>query len=185
MFGAEAIQGKGGERAHDKNVYSGFISDDNLFRKTGDSGWGGWERLRGALKVLFCCEMSSYNDSLCISDDVGILLSHLGPKIKMCFWRQTDSRSWNEWEALEQSHVLCLEWIPGDLWSSHLGCRWWSGIRSGRRKRPKRESKILGLVGALAGLTRRQQSWQSREIFNSQGQHAWVQYWGKMVRCKQ
>lgn len=146
----------------------GFISDDNLFRKKEDYGWGGWERLRGALKVLFC-EMSSYSDGLCISDDVGILLSHLGPKGNMCFWRQIDSRSWNEWEALEQSHVLCLECIPRDLWSSHLGSRWWSGISSGGRKRPKRESKILVLAGALAGLTRRQQSWQSRGIFNSQG----------------
>lgn len=51
----------------------------------------------GALKVLLCLEMSSYSEGPCVSDDAGILLSHLGPKGSVHSLRQPDSRSWNEW----------------------------------------------------------------------------------------
>ena len=105
MIGAEAIQGKRGERAHEKNVCLDFITDDNLFkrrrihREEDGEDWG------GALKVIFCFEMSSYSEGLYVSDDIGIVLSHLGPRGSVYSLWRPDSRSWNE---------------NGKPWSNHM-----------------------------------------------------------------
>lgn len=62
MFVAEVIQGKGGKRAHEKNVCWGFISDDNFIQKEGELRVRRMGKIGGSskspflfLSFFFCC----------------------------------------------------------------------------------------------------------------------------------
>lgn len=49
-----------------------------------------------SLFFFFFFEISGYSEGLCVSDDVGTVLSHLGPKGSAYSLSQPNSRSWNE-----------------------------------------------------------------------------------------
>lgn len=97
MSVAKATQGKGREIAHEKNICQSYTSDDNFIQKEEGFRVRRMGKIEGALKLLFSFEMSGYGEGLCVSDDVGIVLSHLGPKGSVYSLRWPDSRSRNEW----------------------------------------------------------------------------------------
>lgn len=76
----------------------GFTTDDNLFKRRNHHEEDGedWESSKSHF-FFVCFEMSSYSEGLYVSDEIGVVLSHLGPRGSVYSSRWPDSRSCNEW----------------------------------------------------------------------------------------